>query len=241
MYGETGALLRSELTALLRQHRIQLALGGAGPKTPATATAADRAAYGVTIRRYRESVLAWCRAALDAARPLAFSNLPEPRPTNPFASAPHEGTPLMELHRALSLARRASSYPVADLSLLTTPHPNGVVEHWRHAARAAALAEHDFSGPDDVGRLSTAQAQALLGDVAAVVQALVVLDQRYASTPGWERVAGSERLGWTALACALDAGLGQPDYTIDQRGWRPRTKLLLGAPKPGVVGVLQAE
>ena len=43
-------------------------------------------------------------------------------------------------------------------------------------------------------------------------QALVVLDQRYRNTPGWEPLAQSARLGWAALATALDVNLGQPDY-----------------------------
>jgi hypothetical protein len=124
---------------------------------------------------------------------------------------------------------------------LTTAHSNPVVERWREAARAAALAEHDTTGGALAGRLTLPQAQALVADVAAVAQALVVLDQRYTGTPGWKPLAGSARLGWTALACALDVSLGQPDYSVDQTGWRPRVKPMRGQPRPGVLGVLQAE
>lgn len=49
------------------------------------------------------------------------------------------------------------------------------------------------------------------------------------------------RLGWAALATALDVSLGQPDFSVDQTGWRPRTKPIRGPAKPGVLGVLQAE
>ena len=90
-------------------------------------------------------------------------------------------------------------------------------------------------------RLSAPQAQTLAGDVAAIMQALVVLDQRYRNTPGWESLAQPARLGWAALATALDVGLGQPDYSIDQIGWRPKTKAIDGPASPGILGVLQAE
>jgi hypothetical protein len=108
------------------------------------------------------------------------------------------------------------------------------------AARAAALAEHD-TAPDVATAMSVPQAQAVVADVAAITQALVVLDQRYRNTPGWEQLAQGSRLGWAALAAALDVSLGQPDYTVDTLGWRPKTKPITGPAKPGILGVLQAE
>ena len=107
------------------------------------------------------------------------------------------------------------------------------------AARAAALAEHD-TAPDQAVHLTAAQARTIAGDVAAISQALVVLDRRYRNTPEWESLAGCDRLGWAALATALDVSLGQPDYSVDQTGWRPRTKPIRGPAKPGILGVLQA-
>ncbi|HET8602966.1 MAG TPA: hypothetical protein VFM09_03500, partial [Marmoricola sp.] len=149
-------------------------------------------------------------------------------------------TAVGELARALHLARDASTAPRATTAMLATSSPNEVVEHWRQAARAAALAEHDTNGA--VGaRLTSPQAQALVGDVAAVTQALVVLDQRYVNIPGWERLAEPGRLGWAALATALDVSLGQPDYSVDDTGWRPRTHELRIGPQKGILGVLQAE
>lgn len=37
------------------------------------------------------------------------------------------------------------------------------------------------------------------------------------------------------------AGLVEPDYTIDHRGWRPRLAPIAGSALPGIAGVLQAE
>ena len=58
-----------------------------------------------------------------------------------------------------------------------------------------------------LGRLDDQQLHTLIGDIAATVRALVVLDARYATIPGWERLHRADRLGWAALACALDASL----------------------------------
>lgn len=233
MYGETGAELRQELAALLRIHRIQRALESTDRRI------GERRRHGAQIRRYREAVMTWCAESAVTARPLAFTNLPKAA-ANPFRPAAPDEPVISELIRSLDKTRAGSTAHLPDLELLTTPQSNPVVEHWRKAAKAAALAEHD-TGPDAHGSFDTPQAQALLGDVAAVVQALVVLDQRYRVTPGWEPLTGVQRLGWAALACALDVGLGRPDYSIDQAGWRPMARLTRGGPKPGMLGVLQAE
>jgi hypothetical protein len=174
-----------------------------------------------------------------AAKPLVFSAT-LPAPANPFKTSNEPGTAVGELARALHLARETSTAPRATAALLTTPSHNEVVEHWRQAARAAALAEHDTNGAEGA-RLTGPQAQALAGDVAAVAQALVVLDQRYLNIPGWGRLAEPGRLGWAALATALDVSLGQPDYSVDNTGWRPRTHELRIGPQKGILGVLQAE
>jgi hypothetical protein len=240
MYGENGSRMRSELAVLLRQHRVQQRLGGSGSKFRATTTEAEREQYGLLIRRYRQGILAWCAGSVETARPTAFSNL-RSGPRNPFRLPGPDASPPHQLAIALEVATSESSAPLPTMEELTTAHSNPVVERWREAARAAALAEHDTTGGALAGRLTLPQAQALVADVAAVVQALVVLDQRYTGTPGWEPLAGSARLGWTALACALDVSLGQPDYSVDQTGWRPRVKPMRGQPRPGVLGVLQAE
>lgn len=116
-----------------------------------------------------------------------------------------------------------------------------MVEHWRQVARAAALGEHDFDAGLRRDSLDARQTHTLIGDIAATVRALVVLDQRYSNIPSWEKLHRGERLGWAALACALDASLEPPDYALDARGWRPNAKVITGPAKPGLLGVLQAE
>ena len=231
MYGENGAQMRTELAALLRQHRIMRRLG--------EDSSAARAAAGEQVLRFRQTVLVWCAQALEVARPLTFPNVPQ-KPADPFRAASDHGAAVAELARALEAARDQATTPRGSSEELTTPSGNGVVEHWRLTARAAALAEHD-TAPDQAIHLTAAQARTIAGDVAAITQALVVLDRRYRNTPGWESIAGCDRLGWAALATALDVSLGQPDYSVDQTGWRPRTKPIGGPAKPGVLGVLQAE
>lgn len=231
MYGENGAQMRTELAALLRQHRIMRRL--------AEDSSAERAAAGQQILRFRQTVLVWCTQAIGVARPLTFPNVPQ-KPADPFRAATDHGAAVAELARALEAARDQATTRPASSQEFTTPSTNTVVEHWRLAARAAALAEHD-TAPDQAIHLTAAQARTIAGDVAAISQALVVLDRRYRNTPRWEPIAGCDRLGWAALATALDVSLGQPVYSVDQTGWRPRTKPIRGPAKPGVLGVLQAE
>jgi len=230
MYGENGPRMRSELAALLRQHRVQQRLGGPGRQSVAPNTSlAEREAVGLQIRQYRHTVLVWCAQAVLAAKPMLFS-ASMPAPANPFRASEDHGTAVAELARALNHTSRESTAGHASTEMLIATSDNPVVERWRHAARAAALAEHDTNG-DAAARLTAAQAQALVGDVAAITQALIVLDQRYANTPGWEKLSQPGRLGWAALASALDVSLGHPDYSVDRAGWRPRTKIL--PPSPG--------
>jgi hypothetical protein len=230
MYGETGAAMRAELADLLRQHRIQQRLGGP--------TREARQELGGLVREYRQSIIVWLTQAMRAVSPLAFSNMSPAQP-NPFRSVGTSSLHLTaagELARAIDHAKSESTTRPATLETLTAPHPNPLVDHWRLAACAAALAEHDT--PD---QMTAGQALALVGDVAALTQGIVVLDQRYRNTPGWEPLAQSARLGWAALAAALDVNLGQPDYSVDQLGWRPRRKIISDPVRPGILGVLQAE
>jgi len=241
MYGENGHLLRAELSSLLQQHRIQLRICGPGTHTvPATTTEEERARIGEQVRRYRQSALVWCLQATGAVADGADSRL-SPRATNPFRlpAAQHGG--LAALHQALERAVRVSTASLPAVEELTTQHELPLVEHWQQVARAAALGEHDFDAGLGHGRLDDRKLHTLIGDIAATVRALVVLDARYSTTPGWERLDHADRLGWAALACALDASLDPPDYSIDLRGWRPKSKVITGPAKPGLLGVLQAE
>ena len=84
MYGETGGLLRAELSELLRQHRIQQRIGGGGSHTvPVTTTPEERQQIGEQIRRYRQSALVWSHQATVAVAPGAASTLSK-APANPF-------------------------------------------------------------------------------------------------------------------------------------------------------------
>ena len=224
MYGENGAQMRTELAALLRQHRVMHRLAADSP--------AERAEVGQQILRFRQTLVVWCAQAIRVARPLTFPNIPQ-KPADPFRATNEHGAAIGELARALELARDQAMTPAASSAELATPSSNDVVEHWRVAARSAALAEHD-TAPDLAIHLTAAQARTIAGDVAAISQALVVLDRRYRNTPDWESLTGCDRLGWAALATALDV-------SVDQTGWRPRTKPIRGPAKPGILGVLQAE
>ncbi|QYJ04515.1 hypothetical protein KUV85_02220 [Nocardioides panacisoli] len=241
MYGENGGLLRAELSSLLRQHRVQLRIGGDGSHTvPVSTTAEERRQLGEQIRRYRQSALVWCRHATRAIEPYASSNLTR-TVANPFRLPTIQHGGLAALGQALHHTVEASTAPLPGMHELTTPQNLPMVEHWRQVARAAALGEHDFDAGLGDGRLDNQQAHTLIGDVAATVRALVVLDQRYANIPGWEKLHHADRLGWSALACAVDASMEPPDYAIDMRGWRPKAKVIDGPAKPGLLGVLQAE
>jgi hypothetical protein len=241
MYGANGALLRAELSVLLEQHRVQLRMGGGGSHSvPVTTSRAERGEIGQQIRRYRQSVLVWCQQASRAVAPYASSNL-SPAPPTPFRLPPTQHGGLASLRLALDHAIDKSSAALPGLDELVARHELALVEHWRQAARAAALGEHDFAAGLHHERLNAPQAHTLISDIAAVVRALVVLDQRYRSVPGWERLGRPERLGWSALACALDSSLETPSYTIDTLGWRAPTNAMPGPAKPGLLGVLQAE
>src|SRR3954452_21473029 len=115
MYGETGAAMRVEFAALLRQHRVQQRLVGT--------TAEEREELGGLIRTYRQSVLVWLGEAMRAASPLAFSNMPPAQP-NPFRSVGVSSAHLTaagELARALDLARQQSTARPASTDELVTP------------------------------------------------------------------------------------------------------------------------
>lgn len=241
MYGENGALLRAELSALLEQHRVQLRLGGGGSHSvPVTTGRAEREEIGKQIRQYRQSVLVWCQQASRAVAPYASSNL-SPAPPNPFRLPPTQHGGLASLRLALDHVIDTSSAPLPGLDELVASQELPLVEHWRQAARAAALGEHDFDAGLQHDSLDTTQAHTLVGDIAAVVRALVILDQRYKSIPGWQRLHRPERLGWSALACALDSSLEPRSYAIDALGWRAPTNVMPGPARPGLLGVLQAE
>lgn len=231
MYSENGGQLRAELSTLLRQHRIQQRLGGAGSHTiPETTTVDERQLLGEQIVRYRHSALVWSRQAVRAANPRVNLSSTRTRPRGPAE----------ELSHRLDITIERSSGP-PTLEELTTTQPFAMVETWRNVARAATLGEHDFDAGLGYGRLSQAQCRTFLKDAADVVRGIVALDRRYGNVPGWQSLKDAGWLGKAAETCSTFAGDGDPDYTIDHRGWRPRLARVDGPGLPGFVGVLQAE
>lgn len=232
MYGENTGQLRAELTTLLRQHRIQQRLGGKGIHTvPETTTVAEREELGHQIARFRRTVLVWCHQAVNATSP----------------TADLEGTslrtrqPVEELRYRLATAIEASSAGTTSLDELTASQGFPIVETWRLAAKAAALGEHDFGAGVGYVQLNDDQCLTVLKDAAEVVRALVALDRRYEGIPGWERLKEQGRLGRAAEVCAASSGYGEPNYTVDLRGWRPPPKLTRDPVLPGLHGILQGE
>lgn len=231
-YGENSHQLRAHLATLLRQHRIQHRLGGPGLRTvPATTTEEQRRELGEQIRRYRQAVLVWCLQAATAAHP----------PSEPTRITGPSRGPVEELRYRLTHAIEASTVGLPALEELTVNQPFDILERWRHAARAAALGEHDFPAGVGYGQLDTPQCMTVLNDAADVTHALVVLDRRYHSTPGWQSLKNQGFLQRAATGCASLAASGEQDYTVDLRGWRPPPVILPAPPMPQMKGVLQAE
>lgn len=232
MYAENGGQIRAELSTLLRQHRVQQRLGGAGSHSiPETTTLDERRVLGEQIARYRHSVLLWCIQALRAANPRM----------NLEGTGTRTRGPAEELRHRVDGALNHSAAGMPTLAQLTSEQPFAMVETWRHLARAATLGEHDFNAGLGYGRLSEAQCLTLLNDSANVARALVGLDRRYANIPAWQSLKDIGRLGRAAEVCAVFATSRDPDYTIDLRGWRPPTALIDGPGLTGLTGVLQAE
>ena len=231
-YGENGGRVRAELTALLRQHRIQQRLGGQGSHTvPETTMLEQRERMGELMQRYRHAALAWCLHAVVAANP---------RVDLKQATARSRG-PAGELRYRLTRSIGFSSAGLPRLEELSTSQEFPMVESWRQVARAAVLGEHDFGGLMDHGRLTPAQSRTVLKDAAEVARALVVLDKRYENIPGWIPIRERGRLDRASQVCDVFAGYDEPDYSVDHRGWRPPPATIDGGPLPGIGGVLQAE
>jgi hypothetical protein len=231
MYAENGGHLRAELSTLLRQHRVQQRLGGAGSHTiPETTTAEERRLLGEQIGRYRHSGLVWCVQAVRAANPRM----------NLQGTSTRTRGPAEELRYRLDVAIAHSSR-LPGLDELTSEQPFAMVESWRRVARAATLGEHDFDAGLGYGRLSQVQCMTLLKDASDVARGLVGLDRRYSNIPGWQPLKDAGWLARAAETCATFAGYGEPDYTIDLRGWQPRRTLVEGPGLPGLTGVLQAQ
>lgn len=232
MYGETSGMLRDALGELLRQHRIQQRIGGAGLHTvPETTTVEERKEIGEQIARYRHAVVFWCHLATRAANPHI----------NLEGSPSRTRGPAEELRYRLEGTLGGAGLSLPAIDELVTEQRFPLVNTWRRAARACALGEHDFANGVGYGRLSEAQCLTVIKDAADVVRGMVSLDRRYASIPGWQALKEPGRLSRAAETCATWAGYGEPDYTVDLRGWKPAPILIEGPALPGIAGVLQAQ
>jgi hypothetical protein len=231
-YGGNGGQLRDALATLLRQHRIQQRLGGAGSHTiPETAVVEERAAFGALIARYRHAVLVYCRISVAAVNP----------------DTPLDGTtvrtcgPAEELRYRLDRAVEGSTAGLPTMDELATPQNLDLVESWRRAAQAAALGEHDFPAGLTWATLTDQQCRTVLKDAAEITQGLVVLDQRYQNIPGWAALREAASLGRAAAVCAVFAGYDGQDHTVDLRGRRPPLEMIDGPDQGGYAGVIQTE
>lgn len=220
MYGDNTAALRGELATLLQLTRNQQGLDTLTPDDVAL------------IAAFRTSLTLWCQQAVRASNP-----------NGDFGGAtPRSRGPAEELRHRLDQACTAYTAPLPDLDQLATPHPHHVVDLWRRATKAAALGEHDFPAGLDYGTLTEHQAMTVLKDASEVTRALTGLDRHYSTAvPGWEPITEADGLGHAAVVCAAHAGYDKPDYSIDQRGWRPPVQLADGPALPGLDGVLQAQ
>lgn len=61
----------------------------------------------------------------------------------------------------------------------------------------------------------------VIHDAAEITRALVGLDRRYSNIPGWKQLKDPGRLGRAAEVCAAYSSYGEPDYSVDRRGWKP--------------------
>ncbi len=232
MYGENSGLLRDSMRELLTQHRIQQRIGGPGLHTvPETTTVAERKEIGEQIARYRHTVLVWCHQAVRAANPRI----------NLDGTTGRTRGPAEELRYRLEASVKADPAALPTMEELVTEQRFEMVDLWRRAARACALGEHDFDAGVGYGRLSEAQCMTVIHDAAEVTRALVGLDRRYARIPGWQQLKDPGRLGRAAEVCAAYSGYGDPDYSVDRRGWKPPARLIEGPGLPGIGGVLQAQ
>ncbi|WP_313404001.1 hypothetical protein [Aeromicrobium sp.] len=197
--------------------------------TPETSTADEREAMGRQIRRYRRSVLVWCRQAVTATTRDALAG----------GVRDQDRDVAEELRHRLRATLAAMRDGLPSLDEIADPVGNALVDTWRRAARAATLGEHDFGAGIDYGHLTDAQCATVIQDAAAVVRAVVSLDQRYGNVPGWEPLASPGRLLLAAEDCALLRLEYDLDDSVDSEGWRPSPRLVPGPLPPGLAGVIQ--
>ncbi|MER7604684.1 hypothetical protein [Nocardioides sp. NPDC127503] len=213
MYGKNGGQLRNALVTLLGQYRINHHLLREVTRIqPQRGVEARQVEASAQILRYRRTILTWCHQALVQA---------DPNPKGVGRREQYEPPDWLRVALARLLDNTSASLP--SISELTTEQDIRTLENWRQAAKAAALAEHDFDGGLGDGLLDHREWLTLVGDVADITKAIQILDHRYRNLPGWERLKGVRGLNRSIQDCAThsQARYGIPDYNIDWRGWHP--------------------
>lgn len=210
MYGDTTAGIRDNLRALLLTRSTPAVTG---PKVAAVA-------------RYRNAVLTWCRQAayeVTQIRPLE-----------------EDLTPSEVLRDRLM---NTAEYLVPGrprLEEYTEPTDNQVMEHWRLAAKAAAIGERDFGAGVTRSRLSEEQCQAVMSDVATTVLAIDRLEHAYPDVSARYPLIEPALLRRDAADTAAWLLNNHVDHSVDGRGAQP----IPGAPRrelpAGMHGVVSA-
>ncbi|MER7303201.1 hypothetical protein ABTX24_26345 [Nocardioides sp. NPDC127514] len=232
MYGESIGVLRIELAHLLGQyhvsHRIDrdLARAYSGPGVVDT-----RGEVVALIRSFRHSVLTWCYQAMVHGDP------------NPKAE--HSANllePPDRLRQSLGRVVAKNPAPLPRLEQLTTHQPVAVLESWRQAAKTTAIAEHDLAHGTGDGRLSHREWLTLVGDVADITRALLILDKRYRHVSEWETLRGLRLLDGYLDDCVVHVceRSGKLDSNLDWRGWQPLDPEVSPNAEP-IVHVIAAE
>lgn len=213
MYGENSGRLREHLATLLNQYRVNYHLLREVSRTRSTLTIeARQIEAGAQVRRYRQTILAWCDQTMLHA---------DPNPKSDKGSGPFD--PLDRIRQAVHRIATRSASPLPTMDELTTPQQVTILETWRQAAKAATQAERDFTSGLGQGLLGHRERLTLAGDMADITKALLILDKRYQNLPGWEPLRGFRGIDQyiADLADQLRTSYGKADYNIDWRGWHP--------------------
>ncbi|QCX27667.1 hypothetical protein [Nocardioides jishulii] len=229
MYGHSSAAVRDAVGELLHHQRLTKPIGAVHIlDDPRFDDYRDDLAL---ITRYRQVLLGWC---CQLARITTAYSLPG-------TAGESSSSPARDLHEHLRSAYAHSPARAPSMDELTTPASTSVVEIWRTAARAAVLAEVDFNPTLAPAALSAGERIVMLKDIADVTHALVSLERRYRTLPGWLPLDNTRRLGRSAHLARLFADAQQVDYAIDHRGQRPCPGLMADGERTGIAGLLAAE
>lgn len=222
MYGDNVGELRDTLAGLLRT-----SLGAELRSLCEQLTPSEQVALGQQITAYRNAALLWGMQALREAQ---------------RADGPGLGE-IIGLRSQLHHELKSSHRGLPTLEELVTKHDVAIGDQWRRAARAAALAEQDFTAGVDRKHLTPKQQRTVLQDAADVTRAVVVLDAHHEGFPGLERLRDANRLMAKAEVCATGASVGVGDLRVDLSGWQPPPQM--GHLRPDsvaeIAGVTQAQ